>query len=97
MLGLSFNLDPIEHLPSTSSDVAVEQRLLELLRSMLELDKASLQASTPLASLAIDSLDWVDLLSSVEEEFHVDISHEQTRELACVADLVRLIRELRGG
>jgi acyl carrier protein len=97
MLGLNFTLDPVEDPHIAVADPSLERRLIRLLHSTLELETDMLDLHMPFAGLALDSLDWVDLLSAVEEEFNVDIGFDRARDLACVGDLVRLIQESRHG
>ncbi len=43
--------------------------------------------------LAADSLDIVELVMELEEEFGIDIPDEETEKIACVGDVVRYIKD----
>jgi acyl carrier protein len=57
-------------------------------------DRAKVVADAPLASLGFDSFGVVSLLFALEEEFDVEISDEQLRELRTVGDVVVQLRHL---
>lgn len=70
-------------------------QIKELLATSLSIDADSItEASSFSEDLGIDSLDIVELLMSVEEEFGVNI--EPDPSIATVGDLMAKIEELRG-
>jgi acyl carrier protein len=68
------------------------QRLLSIIQSELGVDPATLAPDSLLAELA-DSLDWVNLLSALEDGFGLKISTEQGLRLRTLQDLMHLIAE----
>ncbi len=69
-------------------------QIKELLANSLSIDADSItEASSFSEDLGIDSLDIVELLMSVEEEFGVSI--EPDPSIATVGDLIAKIEELR--
>ena len=69
-------------------------QIKELLANSLSIDADSItEASSFSGDLGIDSLDIVELLMSVEEEFGVNI--EPDPSIATVGDLIAKIEELR--
>lgn len=69
-------------------------QIKELLANSLSIDADSItEASSFSEDLGIDSLDIVELLMSVEEEFGVNI--EPDPSIATVGDLIAKIEELR--
>lgn len=70
-------------------------QIKEILATSLSIDADSItEASSFSEDLGIDSLDIVELLMSVEEEFGVNI--EPDPSIATVGDLIAKIEELRG-
>ena len=70
-------------------------QIKEILATSLSIDADSItEASSFSVDLGIDSLDIVELLMSVEEEFGVNI--EPDPSIATVGDLIAKIEELRG-
>ena len=69
------------------------QRLQKLLRDDYELNVAQQGPRTVLADLGVDSLDLIELLCRIEDEFHIVVPTEQIRP-ATVEDLVTLVDRL---
>ena len=55
----------------------------------------SMTMSTPLTELGLDFLDVIELCMDVEEEFSIEVPHEQEQEWETVGDIVRCIEDLR--
>lgn len=51
----------------------IEERILKTLRASDKLDAAKLQLDTPFTQLGLDSLDVVEVIVNLEEEFHLQI------------------------
>jgi acyl carrier protein len=71
----------------------VRGRLAALLRT----DPERITRGTALADLGLDSLDLVELVMDLEEEFGVPISDDEAGRIKTVEDLIRLIERHRGG
>lgn len=73
---------------------AIDERLRRIISEQLGVDEALV---TPNASfeedLNADSLDLVELIMSLEEEFGVEISEEDAEKIRTVADASDYIRE----
>jgi acyl carrier protein len=73
---------------------AIDERLRRIISEQLGVDEAQV---TPNASfeedLNADSLDLVELIMSLEEEFGVEISEEDAERIRTVADASDYIRE----
>ena len=66
--------------------------LLSLLSSQLGIKEERIQLkSRILEDLGADSLDLVELLMTLEDEFHVSISDEEAIKLKTVEDIVKVI------
>ena len=69
-----------------------EQKVIEILAKQLRIDKAKIAAETNIASdLGADSLDLVEILMSLEEEFNISIPDEAIPNIVTVGDLVKYI------
>jgi acyl carrier protein len=72
-----------------------EGQVLELVRSKLDEikveDAASATMDTTWEELDVDSLDLVELVQSLEDEYGVRIEDEQLKEVKSVGDAVRLV------
>jgi len=58
-------------------------------------DPQAIFPETTLESLGADSLDGVNLVRALEEEFNISISDEALPDLNTVGDLARIVEALR--
>ena len=71
-----------------------EKKVFEILANQLRVDQAKINAGTNIASdLGADSLDLVEILMSLEEEFNISIPDEAIPSIVTVGDLVKYIEE----
>ena len=70
-----------------------EQKVIEILAQQLRIDKNKITGSTNIATdLGADSLDLVEILMSLEEEFDLgELEDEALENLRTVGDVVNLI------
>ncbi len=70
----------------------VLDKLKEILAAQFGIDEDSISESTDIAGdLGADSLDVVEMIMTLEDEFAVSISDEAIGELKTVGDVVRYI------
>ena len=58
-------------------------------------DEEDIKLETEIEDLKLDSLDKIELLMALEEEFNVEISDEKAELVKTVADIVKTIRQLK--
>ena len=69
------------------ADNNLEQRLTKMIAEQLGVDEAQVVPSASFADdLQADSLDQVELIMSIEEEFGVEIPDEEAEKIATVGD-----------
>lgn len=69
-----------------------EQKVIEILSKQLRVEASKINAKTNIAAdLGADSLDLVEILMSLEEEFNVSIPDEAIPGIVTVGDLVKFI------
>ena len=69
-----------------------KQKVIEILAKQLRIDESKISENTNIASdLGADSLDLVEVLMSLEEEFNISIPDEAIPSIVTVADLVKYI------
>lgn len=70
----------------------VEEKVKEILAEQLSADKSKITLDTNVATdLGADSLDLVEILMSLEDEFGVSIPDEQIAEIKTVRQIVDFI------
>lgn len=68
------------------------EKITEILAEQLDADKDAMTNDTKIADdLGADSLDLVDLLMSIEDEFGVEIPDEDVEKLQTIGDVVEYI------
>ena len=73
----------------------VFEKLKELLAAQLGIDEDSILPDTNiLDDLGADSLDVIELIGSLEDEFNIIITDERIRELTTVKDVVNFIEDM---
>ncbi len=69
----------------------VLEKVAKIIAERIDCDASTIQNETKFEELGIDSLEVIELLMSMEEEFGTEIELEGTK-LTTVADLVQLIK-----
>ena len=69
----------------------VYEKICEIIADKMDIDASDIAMESSFESLKIDSLDMVEIVMDIEEEF--DISIEEAENLKTVADLVNFIEE----
>ena len=73
----------------------VFERIKEALAAQLEIDHAMINRDTDvMADLGADSLDLVELITSLEEEYGVIVTDESVYELKTVGEIAYFIESL---
>ena len=73
----------------------VFEKLRELLSEQLEIDKEKITPDTHIVEdLGADSLDVVELLMSLEDEYDITITDDAVRELYTVREVVEFVEKL---
>lgn len=78
------------------ADKTVEQRVREIICEQMDVkpDQVTLDAKF-IEDLGADSLDVVELVMALEEEFGHEIPDEEAEKLQSVGDVVKFIEDLR--
>ncbi len=72
----------------------VFEKIRQLIADQLEIDPEQITMETDLMlDLNADSLDAVDVLTQIEDEFGIEIPDEMTEEFNIVANLVKYVEE----
>jgi acyl carrier protein len=72
----------------------VFEKIRDLIAEQLEIDPELIKPETDLMlDLNADSLDAVDVLTQIEDEFGIEIPDEKTEEFNIVANLVKYVEE----
>jgi len=73
--------------------VDVQQRIIELIAEQLEKDISEISPEMSFADdLGADSLDLVELIMTVEEEFDIEIPDEEAEQMKQVKDAIDYVK-----
>ncbi len=70
------------------------EKVKKLIAEQLDVEESSIQETSNIADdLGADSLDVVDLVMSIEDEFDVEIPEDQVENIKTVGDIVKYIED----
>ena len=70
-------------------------KIISIIAEKLHVDAATIQSQSTLQDLGADSLDMVDIIMKVEEEFGIEINDEDAEKLHNVQDVINYVHALR--
>jgi acyl carrier protein len=70
-------------------------KINSIIAEKLNMDVHSINAQSTLQDLGADSLDMVDIIMKIEEEFGIEINDEDAEKLHNVQDVINYVHELR--
>jgi len=74
--------------------MSVFEKLQEIIAEQLEIDAEEIEyASNIIDDLGADSLDIVDLVMSVEDEFGIEVPDEALENMSTIEDMVKYIED----
>ena len=73
----------------------VFEKVSNILANQFDIDESEITMNTNLSEeLSADSLDYIDLINSLEDEFSIEFSDDDAEGIKTVGDIVKLIEEL---
>jgi len=95
-VGLPYREPKPKGINSMSAEKTIEQRVRDIIVEQLGVkpEQVTLEAKF-IEDLGADSLDTVELVMALEEEFGHEIPDEEAEKLQTVGDVVRYIEELK--
>jgi acyl carrier protein len=76
--------------------MAVEEKMVDIIVEQLSVDKDKVVAGASFVDdLGADSLDLVELIMAMEEEFDVEIPDEEAEKIATVQDAIDFVNKLQ--
>ncbi len=71
--------------------MSIEDKVKTIIADQLEVDGDKLSAETTFEDIDADSLDIVELVMALEEEFDLEISDQEIENINTVGDVVKYI------
>ncbi len=77
--------------------MAIEDKMSDIIVEQLSVDKEKVVAGASFVDdLGADSLDLVELIMAMEEEFDVEIPDEEAEKIATVQDAIDYVNKIQG-
>lgn len=77
--------------------MSVESKMIDIIADQLDVDKEKVVAGASFVDdLGADSLDLVELIMAMEDEFEVEIPDEEAEKIAKVQDAIDYVNKLQG-
>lgn len=70
------------------------ERIINIISDRFDIDKKSINADTSFDEINADSIDLVDLVMEIEDDFSIEIKDEDFETIKTIGDLVDLIDSL---
>lgn len=70
-------------------------KVADIIAQKLSIDKSKITIQSTLQDLGADSLDVVEIIMKVEEQFNIEIDDEKAEQLKNVEDVVTYVDSLR--
>ena len=72
------------------------EKVCEIIAKELGIDKSKIQMDSYLQKdLGADSLDAVELIMDIEDEFHINVDDESAQSIKTVGDIVHYLEQLK--
>ena len=76
--------------------MAIEEKMIDIIVEQLSVDKDKVVSGASFVDdLGADSLDLVELIMAMEEEFDVEIPDEEAEKIATVQDAIDFVNNLQ--
>lgn len=69
----------------------IREQLVRLAEENLDIDTSNLDFESKISDMDIDSIDLVDFIMVIEEEFDIEFTDEELDEIETLSDIVSLI------
>lgn len=70
-------------------------KVIGIIVEKLDIDPSIIQMTSTLQDLGVDSLDMVEIIMKIEEEFNIEINDEAVEKMHNVQDVIAYVHELR--
>ena len=71
------------------------RKIVDIVAEKLSVDKATIAPHVTLEDLGADSLDMVEIIMKLEEQFDIEINDEEAETLKTLDDVVNYVHNLR--
>ena len=69
----------------------IREQLSKIIVEEMDFDESQIDFDAKISDMDIDSIDLVDLIMAIEEEFEIELADEELDEIETLSDIVSLI------
>lgn len=69
----------------------IREQLSKIIVEEMDFDESQIDFDAKISDMDIDSIDLVDLIMAIEEEFEIEFADEELDEIETLSDIVSLI------
>ncbi|OGQ94868.1 MAG: acyl carrier protein [Deltaproteobacteria bacterium RIFOXYA12_FULL_61_11] len=73
--------------------MSIEKRITSIIVEQLSVDEEMVTREVTLEELGADSLDMVELIMAIEEEFGIDVPEDEQEAIKTVNDVIRYLED----
>jgi acyl carrier protein len=70
-------------------------KVIGIIVEKLDIDPSIIHMNSTLQDLGVDSLDMVEIIMKIEEEFNIEINDEVVEKMHNIQDVISYVHELR--
>lgn len=85
------NPQPVPNATDIDNETKVQEKIIKLIDEFVGCDIDQVNRDTQLKSMGFDSLDEIELIMAVEEDFEIEIDDEEAEKLQTIGECVKLV------
>ena len=71
----------------------IREKLIKLAKENLDIDESQIDFEKELSEYDIDSIDMLDFIMTIEEEFEIEFSDDELDQISKIDDIIELIEK----
>src|SRR6201995_3331668 len=90
------SIEPVATTPETTAGDELTQRVLRIIAETQRKDLSQVTIDSGFEELGIDSMDGVNIIFALENEFNINVPDEEVKNIRNVRDMVEGVRKMAG-
>lgn len=74
----------------------IQEKVYEIIMKTLDVNADQVETTSKIKDLGADSLDAVELVMAIEEEFDIEVTDDEAEELESVGDIIAHVEKAQG-
>ena len=73
--------------------INISDKLIEIISNEFNISEDNIKMDSTLKSLELDSIDGIELIMAIEDEFDIDVEAEEYEKIKTVKELINLVKK----